>query len=147
PGRLTVNGGLAFGPGGRLALGLNGTAAGTGYDQLVVNGTVNLSGATLQASATSFASTVGTVYRLIDNDGTDAAAGTSAGIPAGADLVPGGKTFRLNSAGGTGNDVTLTHMNAASALRPRAVTATAVAGETAFVTGNPVDPDDGDDFR
>jgi autotransporter-associated beta strand repeat len=44
PGTLTVNGNLVIASGGILAANINGTTAGSGYDQVVVNGTVNVTG-------------------------------------------------------------------------------------------------------
>lgn len=57
---------------------LNGAAAGTGYDQVNVTGTVSLGGSTLNVSL-AFTPGVGTSFVLINNDGTDAVAGTFAG--------------------------------------------------------------------
>lgn len=49
-GTLTVNGNLTLNAGSTLALDLNGPTAGTGYDRVVVNGAVDVSGATLAAT-------------------------------------------------------------------------------------------------
>jgi fibronectin-binding autotransporter adhesin len=86
---------------------LNGTSAGTGYDQLNVTGTVNLSGATLNGIV-SFAPAAGTTFTIINNDGSDAVTGTFSGLPEGAGVTLSGQTFTISYVGGTGNDVVLT---------------------------------------
>lgn len=81
---------------------------GSGHDQLVVTGTVNLGGAILDASLLSgFAATAADTFVILQNDGGDPIAGTFAGLPENATLSVGGKTFRISYVGGTGNDVTL----------------------------------------
>jgi sugar lactone lactonase YvrE len=113
PGVVTVNGSFSQSPTGTLAIELSGTAARTQYDQLAVNGTVNLAGATLAASLGSgFNPPVGTAFTIIDNDGTDAVAGTFAGLPQGAVFSIGGQSFSISYSGGTGNDVVLTRSSA-----------------------------------
>ncbi len=89
------------------AVTLNGTTAGSGYDQLSVTGTVNLAGATLNVNLT-FTPAVGSAFTLIQNDGKDAVVGTFAGLAQGATLVLDGMTFQISYVGGTGNDVVLT---------------------------------------
>src|SRR5690606_30530294 len=56
---------------------LGGTAAGPGYDQVKVAGTVALGGAVLDLSLlTGFAPVIGTAFTIVDNDGIDAVDGT-----------------------------------------------------------------------
>jgi fibronectin-binding autotransporter adhesin len=88
---------------------LNGTTAGTGYDQLSVTGTVNLAGATLNVNL-AFTPALGSAFMLIQNDGTDAVVGTFAGLPQGTTLSLSGMTFQISYMGGTGNDVVLTRI-------------------------------------
>ena len=88
---------------------LNGTTAGTGYDQLSANGTVNLAGATLNVNL-AFTPALGSAFTVIQNDGTDAVLGTFAGLPEGTTLSLNGMTFQISYAGGTGNDVVLTRI-------------------------------------
>jgi hypothetical protein len=106
PGRLTISGNLALLPGGALVVELNGTSAGTQYDQLRVTGTVLLGGA-LNLSV-DHAPAVGDTFTILDNAGTGATQGTFAGLPQGATVTAGGTTFTISYAGGTGNDVVLT---------------------------------------
>jgi autotransporter-associated beta strand protein len=111
PGILnTGNLGLNSGGGGATVnVTLNGTTAGTGYSQINVTGTVNLTGATLSASlGGGFTPTAGQTFNIINNDGNDAVTGTFAGLAEGASLTIGGRNFTISYAGGTGNDVVLT---------------------------------------
>jgi hypothetical protein len=97
-----------------IAFAINGTTAGDGtgatYSQLVVNGSVNLTGHTLALSG-SYTETVGDVITLVNNDGSDAIIGTFVGLAEGT-LVSTGpfntRWARISYVGGSGNDVTLT---------------------------------------
>jgi fibronectin-binding autotransporter adhesin len=102
-------GNVAFSTGSTYAVTLNGTTAGTGYDQLSVTGTVNLGSATLSVNL-AFTPAIGSAFILIQNDGTDAVVGTFAGLPQGATLSLNGMTFQISYVGGTGNDVVLTRI-------------------------------------
>jgi autotransporter-associated beta strand protein len=129
PGVLTINGNYTQLSGGALAIELNGMTVGTQYDQLSVNGTVNLSGATLAATLGSgFNPGVGAMFTIIDNDGTDAVTGTFAGLAEGAVFSIGGQAFSISYSGGTGNDVVLTR---SAATAPAVVVSVIVnAGQT-----------------
>ena len=106
PGQVVINGNLTLDGNDTLDFELNGPAAGTGYDQFVVNGMVTLGGATLGLSAT-FTYADCAVLTLIDNDDTDAVSGTFNGLAAGSVVSVGGQNFRIFYNGGTGNDVVL----------------------------------------
>ncbi|HLQ69495.1 MAG TPA: autotransporter-associated beta strand repeat-containing protein [Gemmatimonadales bacterium] len=99
---------------------LNGTTAGTGYDQLNVTGTVNLSGATLSGTM-GFTPPTGSTFAIITNDGSDAIVGTFAGLPEGSTVVFSGQAFKISYVGGTGNDVVL------SAAKPNLAMSNSVA--------------------
>jgi fibronectin-binding autotransporter adhesin len=89
---------------------INGTVPGVNCDQLDVVGTVNLGGATLNASL-GFAGGVNNQFLLIKNDGTDAITGTFAGLAEGATFASGGVQFKITYKGGSGsNDVVLTQL-------------------------------------
>src|SRR5207248_727028 len=69
------------------------TAAGSGYDQLGVAGTVNLGGSTLNASLGSgFAPAPGSSFTIVENDGADPD-GTA--VSAGPLTANGARRFRL----------------------------------------------------
>ena len=93
---------------GTLALDLDGTTAGTNYDQLDLDSTpVSLSGTTLSLS-TSSSLTVGNTFTLIANStGTPVS-----GMFVGGNLVNSANNpsqlFTINYAGGTGDDVVAT---------------------------------------
>lgn len=87
---------------------IGGTAAGE-FDQLNVTGTVNLGSATLQTTLyNGYEPALNTTYTIVNNDGSDAIAGTFAGLAQGASFAIGEYTFTISYTGGTGNDVVLT---------------------------------------
>ncbi|WP_028467231.1 DUF4347 domain-containing protein [Nisaea denitrificans] len=106
PGKIST-GNLTLASGSTANMEIEGTTAGTGYDQIAVTGTVTISGATLSLTVTDIPS-AGATYVLIDNDGVDAVTGTFSGLAEGASITAGGATYTISYAGGTGNDVVLT---------------------------------------
>ncbi|MFK4026785.1 Ig-like domain-containing protein [Stutzerimonas balearica] len=121
---LTVNGNLTQASGSTLALDINGTTAGTGYDRVEVNGTVDVSGATL-AVTHGYAAGSGDSYTVIVNDAADAVTGTLSGVSEGNKFNAAGNGTELTTSyiGGSGNDLTLT--------APIAPTVTSVSSGTA----------------
>jgi len=100
-GTQTVNGNFVLAAGAVYQVEVN--AAGQS-DKVIVNGTVNLTGATLRVLAANGNYKPKTKYTIIDNDGSDAVKGTFAKITSSlAFLVP-----TVIYDGGTGNDVVLT---------------------------------------
>lgn len=95
-------------------LNTSGAVAGTAYDQLAVNGSVNLSGRPVLTVNLNFAPTVrDTIYTIINNDGSDPVVGTFNGQAEGSlvtVLYTAGNSvsYRISYVGGNGNDVTLT---------------------------------------
>jgi autotransporter-associated beta strand protein len=86
---------------------LNGTTAGTQYDQLNVTGTVALGGAALNVSI-GYVPAPGDAFTVIANNSADAVTGTFASLPDGAALTLNGVPMQISYHGGTGNDVVLT---------------------------------------
>ena len=110
PGILTTSNLNATALGGaKVEIELNGPGAGSGYDQINVRGTVNLSQLSLGASL-GFASSVGQQFTIISNDGSDAVTGTFTSLPQNAQLHVGSELFQINYAGGDGNDVVLSRL-------------------------------------
>jgi fibronectin-binding autotransporter adhesin len=112
----TLVGDLATGAlsatGGTFAVNLNGLTPVSGYDQLNVTGTVNLTGLALSPSLLAgFAPVPASVFTIINNDGADAVVGTFAGLPEGTKILLNNGTvdipFIVSYVGGSGNDVTL----------------------------------------
>ncbi len=127
PGRLTVDGNASLSSAVRMTFNLNGPAPGTEYDQLAVNGAVELDGALLDVNLSAgFGPQLGASFTLVDNDGTDPVVGTFNGLDEGAILSVGLALFRITYHGGTGNDVVLTNLT----IFP--------TGDTATWTGNGV---------
>lgn len=89
---------------------LNGTMAGTGYDQLNVTGTVNLAGASLSV-VVEFNPALNNTFTIINNDGGDAVTGMFSELPEGAIVNGSGKSFQITYSGGDGNDVVLTRIS------------------------------------
>jgi autotransporter-associated beta strand protein len=95
-------------------LNTSGTIAGTAYDQIAVNGNVNLSGRPVLDVNLNFAPTArGTSYTIINNDLSDPVVGTFNGQAEGSlvtalDTAGNSVSYRISYVGGTGNDVTLT---------------------------------------
>nr|WP_324258972.1 DUF4347 domain-containing protein [Cellvibrio fontiphilus] len=108
PGTFTVNGNLQMNSGSTLAVEINGATAGTEHDQIVVNGSVDVSGAALSATH-GYTAGQGDDYTIIINDAADAITGTFSGLAEGATTTAGGNGTVLTASyiGGTGNDFTL----------------------------------------
>ncbi|MCA9140337.1 MAG: hypothetical protein KDB00_26380, partial [Planctomycetales bacterium] len=102
-------GSLSFGIASTYQVELAGVTPGVGgHDQTVVNGTVNLVGATLNL-VIDYAPAIGDQWIVIENDGLDPITGTFAGLDEGdAVLLGDGLEATISYIGGTGNDVVLT---------------------------------------
>ena len=148
PGTLTLNNGLTVASGGTVAMQLNSATAGTGYDQIVVKGGVDLTGSTLSTTL-GYTPAASASFTLIDNDLSDAVTGTFNGLSEGATFSLDGGLYRISYAGGSGNDVVLSvvpvvtlsvnNASIAEAAGTSTVTATlsAVAGTDTLVTLTP----------
>jgi hypothetical protein len=97
--------------GGTLAADLNNTTAGTGYDQIDVTGTVDVTGAVLKLYVNNPTLTVGSTFTLINNDGSDAVVGSFAGGPTLTAVNDPRFQFTISTTGGDGNDVVATLTN------------------------------------
>ena len=103
-------GSLTFSSTSTLAAQLGGTTAGTGYDQVVVGGNVDL-GATTTLSLTlvpGYVPNIGDQFELIDNAGSGPVSGHFNGLVEGSLISTGGQYFSISYVGGDGNDVVLT---------------------------------------
>lgn len=114
---ILTTGGLAMIAGTALEMEINATSPGTGYDQLAVNGTVDLGSATLSLSGSYLTTPAITndLFFLVVNDDVDPITGTFAGLPEGSHIfAPNGQDFIISyfgdsvtSAATGGNDVVL----------------------------------------
>ncbi|MCL4207892.1 MAG: hypothetical protein KJ000_35855, partial [Pirellulaceae bacterium] len=113
---ILVTSDVDFGTGaaaGTFAVDLNGTAAGTGYDQLNVAGSVDLNPAVLEVSL-GFVPAVGNTFTIITTTGGVTGTfqvddgDTLKNLPEGAVFDVDGQTFTITYAGGSGGDVVLT---------------------------------------
>jgi hypothetical protein len=116
PGVFTIDGNYTQAALGTLNVELNGTAAGTGYDQLIVNGDVMLDG-TLNATL-GFSFVEGDTFLILDNTASSAVAGTFAGLLEGQFVTfANGRRAQITYQGGlTNNDVVLVGANAPPTL-------------------------------
>ncbi|MCB1942916.1 MAG: hypothetical protein KDI53_12890, partial [Candidatus Accumulibacter sp.] len=143
-GTTTVNGDYLLSAAGTLEIDLAGAGAGVGYDQLVVNGAVDLNGSGATGGMLdlllAFAPQLNDTFVIIQNDGTDAILGDFLGLAEGSTVEQSFAgnvySFSITYAGGDGNDVELAVTNiAASAPLPFAVQANriGVAGDAAIM--------------
>ncbi|QDV16090.1 Extracellular serine protease precursor [Gimesia panareensis] len=105
PGFLST-GDLTLDADGNLNIEINGTAAGTQYDQIQVTGEVDLTGAKLNISS-SFTAAAGDQFLLIQNDDTDSVTGEFVGRSEGTLFNFNGNQVYISYVGGDGNDVVL----------------------------------------
>jgi len=121
-----------------LNIEINGTTAGTQYDQVNVTGGVNLGNATLNV-VLGFTPSAGQTFTIIANDRADAVVGTFAGLPEGSIFTAGAGHFRISYAGGTNNDVTLTAIASPTIAKAFVPLAVLVNGTTTltFTLTNP----------
>jgi len=102
-----------------LSVKLNGTTAGTEYDQLQVNGNVSLGQVFLQV-AVGFSPAAGTAFTIVKNTGGAPVTGTFQNLPEGQKFIVGATTLQISYAGGaSGQDVVLTAV--ATAASPTAL--------------------------
>ncbi|MFZ4598585.1 MAG: beta strand repeat-containing protein [Terrimicrobiaceae bacterium] len=96
-------GNLTVSSGGGLVSEINGVTVGTGYDQVNVTGSVNLSG-NLTLSV-GFIPTYGNLFFLINNDGLDAVTGTfaNANFANNQQFSLGGRNWFISYAANSGN--------------------------------------------
>jgi titin len=112
PGILN-SGSAEFWPSSTFRVRLNGTTAGSNYDQLAVSGTVQLDDRLPQlAVSLGFASAVGDQFTILTS--TDGITGTFSGLPEGATLTVSGEDFRIHY---TATAVTLTHIGGDMVVR------------------------------
>jgi hypothetical protein len=87
---------------------IGGSTACTGYDQMQVTGTVDVTGGTLNTTLyNNYKPKAGEKYTIIDNDSNDAVTGTFSGLAEGATFNLSGNVFKISYVGGDGNDVVL----------------------------------------
>jgi hypothetical protein len=128
-GSTTVNGDFNLFSAGTLEIELMGTNPGSEFDQLIVNGMVNLNadsgtGGVLDL-ALDFAPRVGDSFTIVENDGTDLVNGTFLGLMKGAMFseIFGNQVFGfdISYVGGSGNDIVFNVASASAVPVPPAV--------------------------
>jgi len=114
-GLTTVNGDYGLFSAGTLEIELMGLIPGSDFDQLIVNGGIDLNadagGGGMLDILLGFAPSVGDAFTVIENDGVDSVSGIFFGLAEGAlfEETFGGQlvTFDITYMGGTGNDIVL----------------------------------------
>jgi len=109
-----------------LDIEIDGINPGSGYDQIDVNGTVDITGSTLNLIF-GYSPNLGDAFIIIDNDAADSVIGTFNNLSEGTTFSSGGYNLQITYVGGDGNDIVITIVPAA----PIATTATN-ASLTAF---------------
>jgi len=131
PGKLNC-GFLTFNSGSTYFVQLQGTNAGTAYDQLNVTGAITInSGVTLNLAKT-FAGAVSNQFIIANNDLAEAVNGTFSGLANGATFTANGTSFSINYKGGSGNDIVLTQLGLPPGPQ---ITGVTKAGGAAQITG------------
>jgi len=109
PGQAIINGNLSIGSGDSVEIEIDDiNTPGTEFDQIVVNGAVDITNASLSL-IDNFAGTIpeGNTLIIIDNDGADPIVGEFNGLPNGTGFTFNGQSIIVNYDGGDGNDVVL----------------------------------------
>ncbi|HKX62396.1 MAG TPA: autotransporter-associated beta strand repeat-containing protein [Verrucomicrobiae bacterium] len=111
---------LTFQAGGSLAINIGGPNPGTGHDQLLVRGAVQLANAALMPTLDNgFLPDSGDSFVILSNDGADAIGGTFFGLPNNSFVSAGpGLRFQVRYNGGDGNDVILIFTNETVVAKP-----------------------------
>jgi hypothetical protein len=110
---------------------LQGSAAGSGFDQLASSDQVSLGNATLSPSLSGFTPTPGEQFPIITSQAPTS--GIFSNLPEGASLMIGGVPFTITYKGGSGDDVVLTQ-----ATSSRATTTTLQSSANPSILNQPV---------
>ncbi len=114
---LTVNGDFIFAATGSLFVTLNGTTPGSGFDQIVVNGSPNSASSAITLASVAFSGTAPFSYSaapadtldIFSNSGGNAVSGIFSGLPDGTVTTVDGQRFQISYAAG-GDNVRLTRL-------------------------------------
>ncbi|PYF83297.1 VCBS repeat-containing protein/autotransporter-associated beta strand protein [Marinomonas alcarazii] len=131
-GAFIVNGNLILN--GTLKADLVSTTAGSGYDQVAVNGDVTLGANSAFDIAYSVTSS-GNTFVLLNNQGSNPISGTLNGVAEGESLTSNSRGFLTSYQGGNGNDLTLKD-NATPVITPVDVTGSVTEGGTLTDSGS-----------
>ncbi len=107
PAAVDFWGNVTFGPTSTLEIELDGPEAGRQYDQLVVDGSVNLALNSRLNVSLNYTPAPADGFIIVDNRSAEAVAGTFAGLPEGAHFVVDGQPLQITYQGGDGNDVVI----------------------------------------
>jgi fibronectin-binding autotransporter adhesin len=105
-GQLFCENGVTLAAGANFNVELNGTTVGTGYDQLIVDESLDLGGSNLNLNL-GLTPASGDTFTIIDYLSLGAVTGTFNGLGEGATFVSGGTQFQITYAGGQRRGVDL----------------------------------------
>ncbi|CAN5529920.1 hypothetical protein BH11PLA2_BH11PLA2_50330 [soil metagenome] len=108
PALVTHEGTVILNSSAKFVAELDGTTAGTQYDQLRIAGAVYLAGTLQVTLLNGFTPALGSQFRIVDNTSPFAVDGTFNNLPEGSLFNANSTLFTITYAGGTGNDVVLT---------------------------------------
>ncbi|MGO8897425.1 MAG: autotransporter-associated beta strand repeat-containing protein, partial [Isosphaeraceae bacterium] len=103
-----------FNSGSALDVDLNGTTAGSGFDQLNVTGTTALGSGTSTLNLSvgpNFSASIGATFVIVNT--TAGVSGTFAGLSQGSSILASGQTFTISYLGNSGKEVVLTYQSSA----------------------------------
>jgi autotransporter-associated beta strand protein len=98
-GTLTLGNGITFGADSSYGVNLFGTTPGTGYDQLIVTGTVDLGTAHPLNTSGTYTPTGGEKFFIIVNDGVDAVGGAFQSLAEGQTVEVNGEDYTISYQG------------------------------------------------
>jgi len=119
-GKIAVGNLQIFDPDGELQIEINGPNAGTGHDQIVVNGNILLMGGKLNI-AMNTPGAIDNEYVIVRNDSGNPITGTLPGLPEGTIFDIDGIDFQISYIGGDGNDLVLIQKSSGVELQINAV--------------------------
>jgi autotransporter-associated beta strand protein len=138
PGILSPSAGMTLNSGTTWIPKLNGTDAGTGFDQFHVTGGAISLGGTLSGTL-GFVSNVGDSFTIIKNDTGAPIIGTFAGLPEGSTFAISGVPFSITYLGTrTGDDGVITHINLNSTMTLTALPTTSAANAPVILTATAI---------
>jgi autotransporter-associated beta strand protein len=116
---ILTTGALTLAATSNFRVDINGTTAGTGYDQInVATGGVTITNSVLVVTVGTTLS-LGQTFTILNKVSLGAITGTFAGVPQGGTVVgSNGTVFQVSYTGGTGNDIVLTVVQVAPVSEP-----------------------------
>jgi T5SS/PEP-CTERM-associated repeat protein len=110
PAQVSYGGSVVMDPSAKLYIELGGPLPGSGYDQLVISGSINLDGGLDVTWFNGYVPAWGQHFKIVDNLSAGPVSGTFAGLAESAVFVSNSKSYQITYQGDTGNDVVVTYL-------------------------------------